>query len=135
MKQIIIAIALFSLPVLVNAQEPVKENNSSKTPPSSGKAINEKGVSSVKTRGLTKKSTSKTEDSSKQDSAFVQPVQKTDEQDKPQADPKKDKKEPKKESGTQKSINEKGVSSPKTRGAKNQRKSAVTQTTTIEPKK
>lgn len=136
MKKIIIVITLFSFPILVNAQEPVKENNSSKTPPASGKAINEKGVSSVKTRGLTKKSSSKPEAAIVVDSSNIVPIQKTEHQDKPQTEPKKEKKEPKKETGSQKAINEKGVSSIKTRKVKPQKKASSTQTTTTqEPKK
>lgn len=136
MKKIVVTIALFSLSGLIYGQEPVKENNTSKTPPTSGKAINEKGVSPVKTRGLTKKSSTANESKPVADTATVTPTQENLDQNKPQTEPKKEKKEPKKGTGTQKSINEKGVSSPKTRGTKNKKEATPTNTTiTQEPKK
>ncbi len=51
----IIAFILFASPFVINAQEPVKENKGTKTPPSSEKSISEKGVSSTKGRGITVK--------------------------------------------------------------------------------
>lgn len=139
MNKLIIAIALFSIQALVNAQEPVKENNSvAKTPPSSSKAINEKGVSPVKTRGLTKKSVNAPAPAAETTTAA--PIDESVNQDKPQqTEPvkeKKEKKNPKKGTTTEKAINEKGVSPPKTRDLKAKSKSSSTNsTTTEEPKK
>lgn len=134
MKKIIVTIAFFSLSLAVNAQEPVNENKGNQAPPSSGKAINEKGVSSVKTRSLTKK-TNTTKEGVPAGSSSITPANDNIEQHKPQQEPKKEIKDPKKGSSSEKAINEKGVSSVKTRNLKKRPKAVPSKTATTDTKK
>ena len=115
MKNFAFALLLVG-PFALNAQEPVKENKGTNTPPTTEKSISEKGISHPKGRGITAKK--KTEETVQPSPSVVTPVKESKTEQTPQEDPKKkDKKDVKEGTSTNKSISEKGVSTHKKRSA------------------
>lgn len=139
MKNLAVVLLLIS-PFVINAQEPTKEKNGIKTPPTNEKSISEKGISHSKGRGLTVKQASTTTTPT----PAVNTTEATKKEQTPQEDPKnkeKDKKDPKEGTSTKKAITEKGITSTKKKRSapiakpKEKPAPATTTATVVEEKK